>query len=46
MTPAYNGNRYASYFRCKDTDFTKIYTCKNKTDTVDHTDNFCQEVET
>jgi hypothetical protein len=46
MTPAYNSNRYASYFCCKDTDFTKIYTCKNKTDTVDHADNFCQEVET
>jgi hypothetical protein len=46
MTPAYNSNRYASHFRCKDTDFTKIYTCKNKTDAVDHADNFCQEVET
>jgi hypothetical protein len=46
MTPAYNSNRYASHFRYKDTDFTKIYTCKNKTDAVDHTDNFYQEVET
>jgi hypothetical protein len=46
MTPAYNNNRYASYFRYKDTDFTKIYTYKNKTDTMDHIDNFCQEVET
>jgi hypothetical protein len=46
MTPTYNSNRYASYFRCKDTDFTKIYIYKNKIDTVDHIDNFCQEVET
>jgi hypothetical protein len=41
MIPAYNNNRYASYFRCKNTDFTKIYIYKNKIDTVDHTDNFC-----
>jgi hypothetical protein len=46
MTPAYNSNRYASHFRCKNTDFTKIYIYKNKTDAVDYTDNFCQEVET
>jgi hypothetical protein len=41
ITPAYNSNRYASYFRYKNTDFTKIYICKNKTDTIDHMDNFC-----
>jgi hypothetical protein len=46
MTPAYNSNKYASYFYYKDTDFTKIYTYKNKTDTMDYTDNFCQEVKT
>jgi hypothetical protein len=46
MTPAYNNNRYASYFRYKNTDFTKIYTYKNKTDTIDYTNNFCQEIET
>jgi hypothetical protein len=41
MTLAYNSDRYASYFRCKDIDFTKIYTCKNKIDAVDYIDNFC-----
>jgi hypothetical protein len=46
MTPAYNSNRYTSYFRCKNIDFTKIYTCKNKIDTIDYANNFCQEVET
>jgi hypothetical protein len=46
ITPAYNSNRYASYFRCKNTDFTKIYICKNKIDAVDYIDNFCQEIET
>jgi hypothetical protein len=44
MTPAYNSNKYASHFCYKNTDFTKIYTCKNKTDTIDYIDNFCQEV--
>jgi hypothetical protein len=46
MTPAYNNNRYASYFRYKNTDFTKIYTYKNKTDAIDYIDNFCQEIKT
>jgi hypothetical protein len=46
MIPAYNNNRYASYFRYKNTDFTKIYIYKNKTNTIDYIDNFCQEVET
>jgi hypothetical protein len=46
MTPVYNGNRYASHFRYKNTDFTKIYIYKNKTNTVDYANNFCQEVET
>jgi hypothetical protein len=41
IIPVYNSDRYASYFCYKDTDFTKIYTYKNKTDTVDHADNFC-----
>jgi hypothetical protein len=46
MTPIYNSNRYTSHFYYKDTDFTKIYTYKNKIDAVDHINNFCQEVET
>jgi hypothetical protein len=41
ITPAYNSNRYASYFCCKNTDFTKIYIYKNKTNTMDYIDNFC-----
>jgi hypothetical protein len=41
ITPAYNNNRYASYFRCKNTDFTKIYIYKNKINTIDYTNNFC-----
>jgi hypothetical protein len=45
MTPIYNSNKYASYFYYKDTDFTKIYIYKNKTDTIDYIDNFCQEIE-
>jgi hypothetical protein len=46
ITPAYNNNRYASYFCCKDTDFTKIYIYKNKINAMDYINNFCQEVET
>jgi hypothetical protein len=41
MTLIYNGNKYASYFCYKDTDFTKIYIYKNKIDTIDYADNFC-----
>jgi hypothetical protein len=46
MTPVYNNNKYTSYFYYKNTDFIKIYIYKNKTNTVDHTNDFCQEVET
>jgi hypothetical protein len=46
MILAYNNNKYTSYFRYKNTDFTKIYICKNKTNTVDYIDDFCQEIET
>jgi hypothetical protein len=41
MILVYNSNRYASYFCCKNTDFTKIYIYKNKTNTIDYIDNFC-----
>jgi hypothetical protein len=46
MIPAYNSDKYTSHFCYKDTDFTKIYIYKNKTNTMDHIDNFCQEIET
>jgi hypothetical protein len=46
ITPAYNSNRYTSHFCYKNTNFTKIYIYKNKINTMDYTDNFCQEVET
>jgi hypothetical protein len=46
ITPAYNNNRYASHFYYKNTDFTKIYIYKNKTNTVNYIDNFYQEVKT
>jgi hypothetical protein len=41
ITPAYNNNRYASYFCYKNTNFTKIYIYKNKIDTIDYINNFC-----
>jgi hypothetical protein len=43
ITPAYNNNKYTSYFRYKDTDFTKIYIYKNKINTVDYINNFARK---